>query len=80
MIACAPHMLPISTHIQHHPSLEVVSVLVKQQQLCIIAVYSASSFERPLCIKMLYKLEKLLGYDSISCEFPQNMVIQNSFI
>ena len=25
--------------IQHHPSLEVVSVLVKQQQLCIVAVY-----------------------------------------
>ena len=39
MITCAPHMLPISTHIQHHPSLEVMSVLVKQQQLCIVAVY-----------------------------------------
>ena len=39
MIACAPHMLPIPTHIQHRPSLEVVSVLVKQQQLCIVAVY-----------------------------------------
>ena len=26
MIACAPHMLPIPAHIQHHPSLEVVSV------------------------------------------------------
>ena len=39
MIACAQHMLPIPTHIQHYPSLEVVSVLVKQQQLCIVAVY-----------------------------------------
>ena len=39
MIVYAPHMMPVSSGIQHHPSLEVVSVLVKHHQLCIVVVY-----------------------------------------
>ena len=65
MVACAPHMLPISTHIQHHPSLEVVSVLVKQQQLCIVAVYRRPQLPLSMFIPLFSDFLRLLPHSAI---------------
>ena len=39
MIVCASHLMPHTVSLQHHRDLEIVSILVNHQQLCIVAVY-----------------------------------------
>ena len=65
MIACAPHMLPVSSSIQHHPSLEVVSVLVNHHQLCIVVVYRRPQLSKTTFLPLLTDyLKQLTLYPS----------------
>ena len=77
-IACAPHMLPVSSGIQHHPSLEVVSVLVEYHQLCIVAVYRRPQLSMTTFLPLLTDYLKQLPHSTLPTlilgDFNDNLV------
>ena len=78
MIACAPDLLPQSTPVQHHPSLEVVNVLVNHQQLCIIAVYRRPQLPLSVFISLFNDYLRQLLYSAIPTiilgDFNENLL------